>query len=142
MANPVYIVKLLQSGFPKKFENKDVFLPVRYSGLAALLLKGFLRRKIISGQTLRQVDQEGKSFLVKTSARPTALSMRQSSIAVDASWSKTPIDTKNAGTRKIDINELYDYKCYQLRGVEKRFRAPRRVGSAAVRHRATTGRKT
>ena len=54
MANPCYSHKLLLSRFPKKFENKDVFLPVRQSELASLLPKGFLRRKIISGQTLSQ----------------------------------------------------------------------------------------
>ena len=61
MANPVYSFKLLQSRFPKKFENKDVFLPVKYSELAALLLKGFLRRKIISRQTLREFAQAGST---------------------------------------------------------------------------------
>lgn len=54
MANPCYSHKLLLSRFPKKFENKDVFLPVRQSELASLLPKGFLRRKIISGQTLKE----------------------------------------------------------------------------------------
>src|SRR3954447_20405570 len=53
MANPCHSHKLLLSRFSKKFENKDVFLPVGQSELVALLPRGFLRRKIISGQTLR-----------------------------------------------------------------------------------------
>jgi len=50
------------SRFPKKFENKDVFLPVRQSELASLLPKGFLRRKIISGQTLRSTGVTGEAM--------------------------------------------------------------------------------
>src|SRR3954462_12366918 len=53
MANPCHTHKLLLSRFSKKFENKDVFLPVGQSELVALLPRGFLRRKIISGQTLK-----------------------------------------------------------------------------------------
>src|SRR4051794_21755430 len=57
MANPCHSHKLLLSRFSKKFENKDVFLPVGQSELVALLPRGFLRRKIISGQTLRSEVQ-------------------------------------------------------------------------------------
>src|SRR3954463_519601 len=54
MANPCHSHKLLLSRFSKKFENKDVFLPVGQSELVALLPRGFLRRKIISGQSLNE----------------------------------------------------------------------------------------